>query len=214
MKIFCWADASDNSHWDAKGHTGIVITLGLKHPSPIRVISKKQTLVARGSSDAEMIGVYTAVPPSLKAWEMLADWGYDNGTITMYQDNISTIIMSHQGHRPYSDKVAMNRRYFNHAEFIAKGIIKMPHCNTKLMLSDSLSKANIDKQIAVHQLRMIAGMEDIKIHSDHTTDETEIIAYLCQMKLHETTAQGSKQVEALFTWTELNTANTDEDEEL
>ncbi len=201
LKIFCWADASDNSHWDAKGHSGIVITLGCKHPSLIRVISKKQTLVAGSSTDAEMIAVYTAVPPSLKAWEMLADWNYDNGAITMFQDNISTIIMSHQGYRPYSDKVAMNRRYFKQEEYIKKGVITMPHCDSALMLSDCLSKANITKTTAVKQLRQIAGMDDIETTSSHTAVEKEVLAYLCHTLRNR--EDDIDEISSLFTFIEL-----------
>ena len=65
LKVYVWADASDNSHHDAKGHSGIVISIGRRNCSPVFVMSKKQTLVARSSTESEMLAVYTSVPLSL-----------------------------------------------------------------------------------------------------------------------------------------------------
>ena len=65
QKVYVWADASDNSHFDAKGHSGIVISIGRKNCCPIYVTSKKQTLVARSSTEAEIIAVYTSLPQAL-----------------------------------------------------------------------------------------------------------------------------------------------------
>ncbi len=135
---------------------------------------------------------------------MLADWNHDNDKITLHQDNINTIFMSHQGHRPYSDKVAMNRRYFNHAELIAKGIVTMPHCDSKLMLSDCLSKARIDKQTTVNQLRQIAGIDDIETKSNLTAIEQEVIAYFCHSIMHRD--DETDDISALFTFIELDKA--------
>ena len=92
LRVYVWADASDNSHFDAKGHSGTVISIGRKNCCPVYATSKKQSLVARSSTEAEMIAVYTALPQALwtrGAWE---EWGYDQGPLIMFQDNISEVI--------------------------------------------------------------------------------------------------------------------------
>jgi hypothetical protein len=42
MKIYVWADASDNCHADARGHTGMFMSIGQEHGSPVMYLSKKQ----------------------------------------------------------------------------------------------------------------------------------------------------------------------------
>lgn len=127
LEIKVWADASDNSHYDGKGHTGIFISIGDDIGSPICYASKVQSLVSRCSTEAELIAVYQSIPYALWAMEAITEWGYTQEQFTLFQDNISTIIASHDGNKPFSKLSHVNRRFFNAREYIQLGIIHMPH---------------------------------------------------------------------------------------
>ncbi len=140
MKLYVWADASDNCHFDAKGHTGVYISIGKDNGSPVFFMSKVQSLVSRSSTEAELIAVYQSIPHALWAMHALSEWGYVQEQLTLYQDNISTIISSLDGSKPYSKTGHINRRIFNSREYILSGTIVMPHCSTHDMLADPLTK--------------------------------------------------------------------------
>ena len=52
--IHWWVDASYSTHWDCKGHTGMMMSLG---KGSLRSFSRKQKLNARSSTEAELIGI-------------------------------------------------------------------------------------------------------------------------------------------------------------
>jgi hypothetical protein len=157
MKLYVWADASDNCHFDAKGHTGVYISIGKDNGSPVFFMSKVQSLVSRSSTEAELIAVYQSIPHALWAMHALSEWGYVQEQLTLYQDNISTIISSLDGSKPYSKTGHINRRIFNSREYILSGTIVMPHCSTHDMLADPLTKP-LSPGIAMPHLKNMCGL--------------------------------------------------------
>ena len=107
------------------------------------------------------------------------EWGYPHDYFEIYQDNVSSIIKSHQGHKAYSKMKHMNRRFYNIKEHLDNGTVKMPHCSTTCMISDCLSKATTTKNNAIKQFRQISGLEEINMESTLTAKEEIIIANLC-----------------------------------
>jgi hypothetical protein len=186
LLIKVWADASDNSHHDGKGHTGIFISIGDITGSPIYYASKVQSLVSRSSTEAELIAVYQAIPNALWTMEALTEWGYPQELITIFQDNISTIIASHDGNKPFSKLSHVNRRFFNAREYIQLGVIVMPHCDTRSMIADPLTKPMTPGLTNPH-IRKIIGLDDIdnKTHNA-TTDEREVLDVLTAYYLNFT----------------------------
>ena len=161
LKIKVWADASDNSHYDGKGHTGIFISIGDDIGSPIYYASKVQSLVSRSSTEAELIAVYQSIPNALWAMEAITEWGYTQEQFTLFQDNISTIIASHDGNKPFSKLSHVNRRFFNAREYIQLGIIHMPHCDTRSMLADPLTKP-MTPGLSTPHIRKMFGLDNIE----------------------------------------------------
>ena len=186
LKIQVWADASDNSHYDGKGHTGIFIAIGDETGSPLYFASKVQSLVSRSSTEAELIAVYQSIPIALWAMEALTEWGYTQEQITLYQDNISAIIASHDGNKPFSKLSHVNRRFFNAREYIQNGTINMPHCDTRSMIADPLTKPMIPGLTVPHMRKMI-GLDDIqnKLHTPNL-DEKEVLEVLTAYYLNFT----------------------------
>jgi hypothetical protein len=161
LEIYVWADASDNCHHDAKGHTGIFISIGNQEGSPVYYMSKVQTLVSRSSTEAELIAVYKAIPRALWAMEAMTEWGYLQDSVNIFQDNIATILASHDGNKPFSALSHMNRRFFNCRQYIQAGTIKMPHCDTRSMLADPLTKPMLPTDTIKH-MRKIVGQDNIE----------------------------------------------------
>ena len=171
MNLYVWADASDNCHFDAKGHTGVYISIGKEDGSPVFYLSKVQSLVSRSSTEAELIAVYQSIPHALWAMDALSEWGYVQEKITLYQDNISTIISSIDGSKPYSKTGHINRRIFNSREYLLSGVIVMPHCRTENMLADPLTKP-MTPGIALPHIRTMAGLTST-IHNMHILDDQD-----------------------------------------
>jgi hypothetical protein len=93
--------------------------------------------------------------------EALTEWGYSQDSVDIMQDNIATILASHDGNKPFSNLSHMNRRFFNCRQYIQAGIIKMPHCDTRSMLADPLTKP-ITPAITVQHMRKIIGQDNIE----------------------------------------------------
>ena len=140
MTLYVWADASDNCHFDANGHTGVYISIGKDNGPPVFFMPKVQSLLSRSSAEAELIADYQSIPHTLWAMQALSEWGYVQEQMTLFQDNISTIIASLDGSKPYSKTGHINRRIFNSREYVLSGFIIMPHCATHDMLAVPLTK--------------------------------------------------------------------------
>ena len=60
LQLYCSADASYASHPDRKSQTGVLITLGTRN-APIVAISRKQTNIAKSSTEAEIVALNLGV---------------------------------------------------------------------------------------------------------------------------------------------------------
>lgn len=178
MQVYTWADASDNCHSDARGHTGIYMSIGKVHGSPVFYMSKKQTLVTKSSTESELIAVYVAIPHAQWAREALNEWGYEQDHAVIFQDNISTIVISHRGNKPFSKSGHINRRYMIAQQHIEDGTLKMPHCSTDKMLSDPLTKTLNIRTSDAHYRKM-AGADAINQQTiTLTKDEMKVFLTL------------------------------------
>ena len=141
MRIYGYVDASYGTHHDGKSHTGAVISIGNATLNPVKIRSFKQKLVARSTTEAELIGVHDCTADILWAAEALEEWGYEQKfPAVLFQDNLATIFLAHRGHKPFSKMSHVNVRYFSIKDLQDRGYIEVCHKGTKLMVSDSLTK--------------------------------------------------------------------------
>lgn len=89
-----WVDASYATHPDMKGHTGIFTTMG---KGTIYGSSTRQKVVTRSSTEAELVGVYDAMPQVLWTKNFLEAQGYGTIETNIYQDNMSAILLEKNG---------------------------------------------------------------------------------------------------------------------
>src|SRR5205085_2819842 len=84
LQVTSYVDSSYGVHADGKGHTGGMITLGV---GAIHVRSTKQKLVAKSSTEAELMGIHDYSSNVLFMREFLSEQGYQVGPAIIYQDN-------------------------------------------------------------------------------------------------------------------------------
>ena len=155
MKLYTWVDASYAVHNDAKSQFGLIISIG-NLPDPLNIIlikSKKDVFVATSSTHAEINAASYSRVFLLWALKSMNEWDFpDAGPVTVYEDNISTIIATHDRRRPYSKLSHLNVRYFALKEDIDENRIKMVHCPTEDQLAYDLTKPKGKKVGIINQI--------------------------------------------------------------
>ena len=133
-----WIDASYAVHTDMKGHTGATLSLG---KGAIYSGSWKQKMVARSSTESELIGVYDVLPQVLWTKQFLEEQGCLDTTTVVYQDNTSSILLERNGRSSSTKRTKhMHIRYFYVTEQVQNRNIHVGHCPTEEMVADFFTK--------------------------------------------------------------------------
>ena len=144
--MHAFIDASFAVHPDARAHTGIVITIGC---GALYVKSVFQKLVSKSSTEAELIGLSDTIGQVIWTRNFLEALGYRLDPATVYQDNLSTIAMVHNG-SPTSHRTRhINIRFFFVKDLEQRGEIMLEHCPSEDMLADFI---RLRDQILGHAL--------------------------------------------------------------
>ena len=160
-----WIDASFGVHVDMKGHTGGTLSLGR---GSVYSTSTKQKLVARSSTESEVIGVHDVMPQVIWTNYFLQAQGVKVGDTVVYQDNMSSILLEKNGRSSSSKRTRhMNIRYFFVKDRVASNEIRIDYCPTEDMIADFFTKPLQGKQF--YKLRDCVMNVDpsSKYHSDH-----------------------------------------------
>eukprot|EP00804_Cyclotella_cryptica_P010070 CCRYP_018045-RC/>CCRYP_018045-RC protein AED:0.60 eAED:-0.09 QI:0/0/0/1/0/0/3/0/425 len=148
-----YVDASYATHEDCKGHTGAMMTLG---GGAAISISRKQKTNARSSTEAELIGVYDALPSILHARYFLEALGYKVNQNVVYQDNKSSITLEKHGRAIGSKRTKhIKVRYFFIKDVIEQGEVEIEHCPTKMMWSDILTKPKQGREFVEMRAKLL-----------------------------------------------------------
>ncbi|CAJ1929674.1 unnamed protein product [Cylindrotheca closterium] len=124
-------DASFAVHPDFKSHTGGTLSFG---GGAAQVMSKKQKLNSRSSTEAELIAVDDVVMMIL--WTKL----FMEKKI-LYQDSKSAILLEENGCKSAGKRSrAINIRYFSITDQVEKGNVKIKYCPTDDMIADFMTK--------------------------------------------------------------------------
>ena len=132
----CWIDAAYGAHDDCKGHTGTTMSLG--HGS-IYSNSIKQKLVARSSTEAELIGTHDVLPQVLWTKNFLTAQGFTVQKTNVYQDNLSAMLLENNGRQSSTKRTKhIHMRYFYITDHVKQQSFQIHHCPTLEMLADFL----------------------------------------------------------------------------
>ena len=136
--------------------SGIYLTLGVSG-FPVLWKSQKQKLVARSSTEAELIAVFDGLDHLLWMRRVVAFLGYQQATNTIFQDNTSTITIAHMGKGSAAGHTRyINLRYFYIKDFLDTGIINMKYLPSENMLADFFASPRTGAAFN-HMREMIMG---------------------------------------------------------
>ena len=138
LKLHAYIDASYAPHPDAKSHTGMVISLG---EGPVYVMSSKQKIVTKSSSEAELVGVSDGISQVIWSREFLLGQGLSGlGPVILHQDNMSTISMINKGGTSSLRTRHIKIRYFFVNDKVLSGEVCVKYLRSEDMVSDGLTK--------------------------------------------------------------------------
>ena len=133
-----YVDASFAVHPDFRSHTGGVMTMG---EGAMQIVSKKQKLNSRSTTEAELIGVDDAATQILWTRLFMEAQGYPIDKNILYQDNKSSILLETNGRDSAGKRSrAINIRYFFMTDQVKKGNVTIEYCPTDKMWGDYMSK--------------------------------------------------------------------------
>ena len=136
-QVTCYADAAHYVHVDGKGHSGIAITLG---KGTVYNSSKKQKLVSKSSTEAELIAISDGLSQAIWLRNLLKEQGYNMKPIKLYQDNQSTITLIKKGKSTSERTRHVDLRYFFIADRVKSKEVTVEYMPTKQMIADLHTK--------------------------------------------------------------------------
>ena len=137
MIVTAHIDASFGTHADGKGHTGTTMSLG---KGAVFCKSLKQKLVAKSSTEAELIGLSDGLTQAIWTRNFVEAQGYKVGPAKVMQDNKSTIMLAEKGRSTSARTKHVSIRYFFVKDRIANGEIEIMYKRTEDMIADYFSK--------------------------------------------------------------------------
>jgi hypothetical protein len=137
ISIFAYIDASFAVHPGMNSHTGGVLSMG---QGPFYVMSKKQGLVTKSSTESELVGVSDVLPQVIWSRDFLIAQGYDMSPSTIYQDNMSTITLANKGRSTSARTRHVAIRYFFVKDRIDSKEVSVEYLPTGEMIADILTK--------------------------------------------------------------------------
>jgi hypothetical protein len=144
MGLHVYIDASFNTHGDAKGHSGLIISLGElseQNGAAILTKSRKQKLVTKSSCESELVAISDGIDDVLSIEGVMKDLNiHNNKPSTLYQDNKSTITLIEKGSGSTKRSKHINIRFFFVADKVKDKSITLKHLSTDKMPADLLTK--------------------------------------------------------------------------
>jgi hypothetical protein len=137
MFITSFIDSSFGVHPDGKGHTGTVITVGT---GAIYCKSGKQKLVAKSSTEAELIGLSDSLSQVLWTRNFLMSQGHPMQPAVIAQDNKSTIALAEKGRSTSGRTRHVSIRYFFVKDRIDSREIEIKYVPSESMIADFFTK--------------------------------------------------------------------------
>lgn len=133
-----YVDASYGVHKDGKSHTGSCVVIG--DVGAVHCRSVKQQIVAKSSTEAELIGLSDSANQGLHVRNFLVRQGYRMEPVIVYQDNLSCMALVARGRSGAERTRHVDIRYFWTKERVDNGEMKIVHKGTKEMYANILTK--------------------------------------------------------------------------
>ena len=173
VMITSYIDASFAVHPDGKGQTGTMISLG---QGAVYSKSAKQKLVAKSSTEAELIGMSDSMSQVIWMRNFLLAQGYSSmGPARIHQDNRSTIMLAEKGRSTSTRTRHVAIRYFFVKDRIESKEVELLDTDTEDMVADYFSKP-LQGQLFIKFREVIMGHNKKLIGKCHEPDKTLLMS--------------------------------------
>ncbi len=137
--VLTWSiDAAFAVHDDMKSHSGMTMTLG---KGAVCSMSRKQKLVTRSSTEAELVAVDDSLTQVVWSKNFLEAQGYKIKAKVILQDNESAIKLETNGMKSVGQRSRhINIRYFFITDLVQQGVVTIEYCPTADLEADYESK--------------------------------------------------------------------------
>ena len=155
LQVIAHIDASFAVHANMKSHTGCFITMGV---GPVVASSKKQSLVTKSSTEAELVGLADSLPQVIWTRSFLMAQGYEARPAVVYQDNTSTIALVRKGRSTSARTRHISIRYYFVKDREDSGEVIVTHLGTSEIIADGLTKPLQGDAFRISRDRLLGGM--------------------------------------------------------
>jgi hypothetical protein len=134
-----WVDGSHGVHFDMRGHTGGMVSLG---KGALMLTPTRQKLNTRSSTETELVAAEYMMPQIIYINYFMDAQNYGLSQTILFQDNQSAILLEHHGKMSSSKCTKhVNIRYYFIKDRITKKELSVEHCLTGEMPADFFTKA-------------------------------------------------------------------------
>ena len=130
LMLYCSTDASYASHQDLKGHSGAIVSIGNPN-APIHTLSKKQRIVTKSSTEAEILALESATDEILWSKRVLDELGHPQNTVPIEQDNKSAMIIVKRGPGKMGKSKSIQIKYYWITQKVEDGTISLKYIPSK-----------------------------------------------------------------------------------
>jgi hypothetical protein len=136
--IVWWVDGSFGVHWDSRGHTGAMMSMG---KGAIVNIARKHKMNVASSTESELVSIADVLGMILWCKYFMEAQGYTIESNLLYQDNKSTILLAKNGRMSAGkNSKHIKNRFFLITDKVAQGDLTIQHMGTKTMWADVNTK--------------------------------------------------------------------------
>jgi len=133
-----WVDASYGVHWDSKGHTGAIMSMG---KGAMVNISRKHKLNVGSSTESELVSIADVLGMMMWCKYFMEAQGYTIENNILYQDNKSTILLAKNGRMSAGkNSKHIKNRFFLITDKVAQEELEVHHKGTDEMWADVNTK--------------------------------------------------------------------------
>ena len=145
IHVRAYVDAAYGVHMDGKSHTGVSIVLG--ESGPIFVRSTKQPIVAKSSTESELIATSDSANQVFHVRNFIIAQGHGDQPATIFQDNLSCMALIAKGKSTSMRTRHIQIRYFWVKERVDNGEAVITHmCSEAMGPANALTKPLVGSQ--------------------------------------------------------------------
>ena len=138
MQVRQFIDAAYGVHTDMKSASGGVTVIGDAGPNMTN--SCKQSIVTKSSTEAELVAASDLMNQPFHVRQLLIAQGYDQGPVTLYQDNLNCMHLIAKGRAGSQKTRHISIRYYWIKQFVDDGQVVVEKLATEEMPANILTK--------------------------------------------------------------------------